>query len=90
MERLSGLLGRAQRPVMMIGGGGWDDAARAGIVAFAEATGLPTCCSFRRHDLVDNAHANFVGEIGVIPNPSLIARIRGPTCSLWWGRAWAR
>ena len=77
MERLSGLLGRAQRPVMMIGGGGWDDAARAGIVAFAEATGLPTCCSFRRHDLVDNAHANFVGEIGVIPNPSLIARIKG-------------
>ena len=75
MEKLRGLLAEAQRPVMMIGGGGWDDGARAGIAAFAGAGGLPTCCSFRRHDLLDNACANFVGEVGVIPNPSLIARI---------------
>ena len=76
MEHLGVLLAEAERPVMMIGGGGWDDDARAGITAFAEAAGLPTCCSFRRHDLMDNAIANFVGEIGVIPNPSLIARIK--------------
>ena len=76
MERLRGLLAEAQRPVMMIGGGGWDDDARAGIAAFAEAAGLPTCCSFRRHDLMDNTDAYFVGEMGTIPNPSLIARIK--------------
>lgn len=76
MERLRGLLAEAQRPVMMIGGGGWDDDARAGIAAFAEAAGLPTCCSFRRHDLMDNTDAYFVGEMGSIPNPSLIARIK--------------
>ena len=76
MERLRDLLAQAQRPVMMIGGGGWDDEARAGISAFADAAGLPTCCSFRRHHLMDNASANFVGEIGVIPNPSLLARIK--------------
>ena len=61
---------------MMIGGGGWDDESCAGITAFAEAACLPTCCSFRRHHLMDNASANFVGEIGVIPNPSLLARIK--------------
>ena len=76
LERLRGLLAGAERPVMIVGGGGWTDEARDGILAFAETHGLPTCCSFRRHDLFDNTHACFVGELGLGPNPALVKRVK--------------
>ena len=76
LERLRRLLAGAERPVMIVGGGGWTDEARDGILAFAEAHGLPTCCSFRRHDLFDNTHACFVGELGLGPNPALVKRVK--------------
>ncbi|NQU58833.1 MAG: thiamine pyrophosphate-binding protein [Rhodospirillales bacterium] len=76
MERLHHILGDSERPLMLVGGGGWSDQARADIVAFAQANDLPTCCSFRRHDLFDNDHANFVGEMGIAPNPTLIERMK--------------
>ncbi len=76
LERLRRRLAGAERPVMIVGGGGWTDGARDGILAFAEAHGLPTCCSFRRHDLFDNTHACFVGELGLGPNPALVKRVK--------------
>ncbi len=76
LERLRRRLAGAERPVMIIGGGGWTDEARDGILAFAEAHGLPTCTSFRRHDLFDNSHACFVGELGLGPNPALVKRVK--------------
>ncbi len=36
MERLSGMLNEAKRPVMMVGGGGWSARAREDIAAFAD------------------------------------------------------
>jgi acetolactate synthase I/II/III large subunit len=76
MQRLHDVLGKASRPVMLLGGGGWTEAARADILAFAEANGLPTCCGFRRHDIIDNDHRWFVGELGIVANPALVARIK--------------
>ena len=40
MERLHRVLGDARRPMMLLGGGGWTEAARADILAFAEANAL--------------------------------------------------
>lgn len=76
MERLHHILRDCERPLMLIGGGGWSEQARADIMAFAEANNLPTCCSFRRHDLFDNDHHNFVGEMGIAPNPTLVERLK--------------
>lgn len=76
MERLHHILAGSERPLMLVGGGGWPEQARADIIAFAEANNLPTCCSFRRHDLFDNDHPNFVGEMGIAPNPTLIERFK--------------
>jgi acetolactate synthase I/II/III large subunit len=76
MERLHRVLGDVQRPMMLIGGGGWTDSARADILAFAEANELPTCCGFRRHDCFDNDHPCFVGELGIGANPALVARVK--------------
>ncbi len=75
IERLHHILGDAQRPMVMVGGGGWTDAARSDIVAFADTNDLPVCCSFRRHDLFDNNHPGFVGELGVSPSPALLSQI---------------
>ena len=76
MDRLRGMLGGAGRPIMVVGGSGWTAAARHGIVAFAEANCLPVCCAFRRHDIFDNTHPNFAGELGNHPDPALMRRVK--------------
>ena len=75
MARLRGLLEKAERPLVYVGGGGWTEAARSHIRAFAEASNLAVMCSFRRHDVFDNDHPNFVGEMGIGPDPRLVARV---------------
>jgi len=76
LERLHHRLHGAERPMMLLGGGGWSDQARADILAFAEANAVPVCTSFRRMDTFDNAHPCFAGEMGIAPNPKLIERIQ--------------
>ncbi|HYG86459.1 MAG TPA: thiamine pyrophosphate-binding protein [Azospirillum sp.] len=76
LERLRTLLLKAERPMMLVGGSGWSDEACARIKAFAEAWALPVACSFRRHDVLDNASPSFVGELGTGPNPKLLKRVR--------------
>ncbi|MCH8111489.1 MAG: thiamine pyrophosphate-binding protein [Proteobacteria bacterium] len=75
LERLRELLSAAQRPLMIVGGGGWTQAACEGIVRFAEANGLPTCVSFRRQDRFDNTHPNYAGDLAYAPDPALAARV---------------
>jgi len=70
------LLAAAERPIMLVGGGGWSDAACAQIAKFAEANRLPVCCSFRRQDIVDNRLPVFVGDLGTGAAPSLTARFK--------------
>jgi len=73
MEQLRTMLVAAKRPVMMLGGGTWTPKAVADIATFAEANGLPVCCSFRNQDRFDNHHDNYIGEVGIGSNPALIA-----------------
>jgi len=76
MEKLRALIERAARPLMILGGGGWNPVAIADIRAFAEANGLPVATSFRRQDRIDNDHPNYVGHVGIGINPKLARRIR--------------
>ena len=39
------------------------------------ATGLPIGTSFRSQDYSDNRHPNYVGDVGIGPNPDLAKRI---------------
>ena len=75
MAELQKLLWAAQRPIAMLGGGGWNDAARQRVQRFAEHFELPVATSFRRSGLFDAEHASYAGEIGIGPNPKLKARI---------------
>jgi acetolactate synthase-1/2/3 large subunit len=69
-------LAKAKRPLMIIGGGGWDLAAVRDIRSFAEAANLPVGCSFRCQDLYDNTLPNYVGDVGIGINPKLAERVK--------------
>ena len=75
MADLQKLLWAAERPIVIPGGGGWSEKAGATLLRFAERFDVPVAASFRRASIVDNDHPNFVGEIGIGPNPKLRARI---------------
>lgn len=69
-------LTKARAPVLLLGGSGWDDESLSDIAAFAERARLPVVASFRRKDLFDNASDCFVGDLGLGPNPRLLARLK--------------
>jgi len=76
LAELRRLVAAAERPIMLVGGSGWSDAAAADIARFAEANQLPVCCSFRRQDIVDNRLSSFVGDLGTGAAPTLVARFK--------------
>ena len=69
-------LNAAQRPMVIVGGGGWTAEARHNLSIFAENFSLPVGVSFRCQDYLDNRHPNYVGDIGIGINPNLAARVR--------------
>jgi acetolactate synthase-1/2/3 large subunit len=76
IAQLRAMLAGAQRPLVLLGGGGWNAQACADVQRFAEANGLPVACAFRFQDLLDNAHPHYVGDVGIGINPKLAARVR--------------
>ena len=76
MDRLREMLAQSKKPLIILGGGDWNAEACADIRAFIEANNLPAACSFRRQDLLDNRHPNYVGDVGIGINPSLAQRVR--------------
>jgi acetolactate synthase-1/2/3 large subunit len=72
---LRGLLRRAQRPLLMLGGPGWTAAALENLRRFVEANDLPVVCGFRFQDRFDNEHPNYIGDAGIGINPKLAQRI---------------
>jgi acetolactate synthase I/II/III large subunit len=70
------LLGAAERPLVVVGGGGWSAQAAADLQAFAEANWLPVTTSFRRQDYVDNASPSYAGVLTIGHDPALASRLR--------------
>lgn len=77
MSALAGRLAEAKSPVLLLGGGGWSAGAVADITAFAENFNLPVTCAFRNQDRFDNFHPNYVGDLGLSPNPAVLELISG-------------
>jgi acetolactate synthase-1/2/3 large subunit len=76
MQALREILERAQRPMVIAGGSGWNSAACADLRRFVEAWQLPIGCAFRYQDTIDNDHPNYAGDVGLGINPALGQRIR--------------
>ncbi|GMB80631.1 thiamine pyrophosphate-binding protein [Shinella zoogloeoides] len=76
VEELAGLLEKAERPIVILGGTRWSEESVKGITAFAERWSLPVSCSFRRQMLFDHRHPNYAGDSGIGINPALGKEIR--------------
>jgi acetolactate synthase I/II/III large subunit len=65
----------AERPLVILGGGGWNAQGIGDIRRFVEANDLATAVVFRRQDYLDNTHPCYVGDLGIGPNPALVERL---------------
>jgi acetolactate synthase-1/2/3 large subunit len=73
---LHNMLVSAERPVLIVGGAGWKGTAARGIAAWAERSGVPIACAFRRQDAAPNDCPVWAGNLGYGPNPKLVERVR--------------
>lgn len=76
LEGLKALLGEAQSPLVLLGGGGWNGQAVKDIQSFIEKNDLPVGCTFRAKDYYDNTRPNYAGDVGIGPNPVLAERVK--------------
>jgi acetolactate synthase-1/2/3 large subunit len=76
MARLQELLSATQRPIVLAGGSRWSESACAALARFAERFALPVATTFRRTHVFDALHQCYAGDLGIGPNPKLIARIK--------------
>ncbi len=76
LAALAARLETAEKPLLILGGTGWNKDSLDRLAAWAKGIDLPVILSFRRKDLLDNRHPCYVGDLGLGPNPKLLARIR--------------
>jgi acetolactate synthase I/II/III large subunit len=76
LERLRELLAGAERPLVVVGEGGWTAETSRDVQSCCEANELPVACAFRCQDFVDNRSPSYVGVLGVAMDESLAARLR--------------
>jgi acetolactate synthase-1/2/3 large subunit len=76
MARLQDFLLHAHRPIIIVGGSGWDIASSGAMADFSERCGLPVVTSFRRTSLFPSDHPNYAGDLGIGADPRLKARLQ--------------
>jgi len=76
LRELEQLLAQAERPILVLGGTRWSESACAAIARFAERFALPVATSYRRLPLFDPLHPCYAGDLGLGPNPKLVARVK--------------
>jgi acetolactate synthase I/II/III large subunit len=76
MARFGDLLAASKTPLFVLGGSRWTETARRQIHEFADRTGLPIATSYRRATLFDPLHPLYAGDLGLGPNPRLVARAK--------------
>ncbi len=77
MKTFAEMLTAARRPIMLLGGSRWSQAASDSIARFAQRHLLPVATTFRRAHLFDALHPCYAGDLGIGPNPKLVERIKG-------------
>jgi len=76
LAEMQSLLAAARRPLLVVGGTGWDAGGVAALKRFVHAYNLPVAASFRRQDLFDNRDAHYVGQLGLGVSAKLADRVR--------------
>jgi acetolactate synthase-1/2/3 large subunit len=76
MAHLQKMLWAAEKPVVILGGSRWSEAACAASVRFAERFDLPVVTSFRRMHLFPALNPSYAGDLGTAVNPKVVARVK--------------
>ncbi|NBY71694.1 MAG: thiamine pyrophosphate-binding protein [Betaproteobacteria bacterium] len=76
LQEVRGHLLKAQKPMVIVGGGGWTPQAAQAMQRFAENWKLPVANAFRFQDTFDNLHPQYAGDVGLAINPKLAKRIQ--------------
>jgi acetolactate synthase-1/2/3 large subunit len=76
LDALENLLRSAKSPLAILGGTRWNAEAVANMKTIAEHWALPVGVSFRRQMLFDHLHSNYIGDIGIGPNPKLAQAVK--------------
>src|SRR6185503_4739992 len=74
ISELELLLGKAERPLAILGGAGWTARASAAMTTFLTANDIAAGAAFRRQDTLDNDDPHYVGDVGIGINPKLAQR----------------
>ena len=75
LRRLGELLAAAERPLVVVGEGGWSAQAGEDTVFFCEANAIPVVASFRCQDYVDNGSSAYAGPLTIGMDPALARRV---------------
>ena len=76
LSRMAGLLEEAQRPLMIVGGSGWTQAAIDQVEGFAARFQVPVGTSWRRLECFDQRSPNAAGHVGWAMTAALRQRVR--------------
>ena len=76
VEAFGTLLAQSERPMLIVGGGGWSPAAARDLARFSEVHQVPVTASFRCQDYIDNRHPNYCGHAGIGISAGLAERFR--------------
>ncbi len=76
LRGLRDMLLKAQKPLVLCGGGGWTAQSAQALQRFAENWQLPVANAFRFQDTFDNHHPLYAGDVGIGIHPALAAHVR--------------
>jgi len=76
MAKFADMLSAAKAPIILNGGSRWSQTACDQLARFAKKYSLPVATTFRRGHLFDQTHPCYAGDLGIGPNPKLLARIK--------------
>jgi acetolactate synthase-1/2/3 large subunit len=77
LPQLMAMLEKAKRPLAVLGGGAcWTAEGREAIRDWLVGNDIPVAVSFRRQGLFDGTNQNFVGDLGVGADATLVAKAK--------------
>jgi acetolactate synthase-1/2/3 large subunit len=76
LETLKDILRAADKPLVIVGGGGWTDAAIDAFADFCGRADIPVATAFRRNDAFPNDHDCYAGVLGFTTDPRLVAAVK--------------
>jgi acetolactate synthase-1/2/3 large subunit len=85
IEALRQRLAESERPLVIAGGGGWSEKCARLLGEWAKRDGLPVATELRCQDYLDNAHPNYVGDVGIGIAAPLAKRVRESDCLVLLG-----